>query len=94
MLDLKSCPNKPTVDIVRMVPKNTLVESLCIVILVCSLVQSCQVIGRCHGDGTVVRLIMLGLTARSLQRRFVTFLQENLTQLLQARAGNEAQTDD
>ena len=66
--------NQLTVHIVGMFSENVLIQSFSLVILMSSLVKPGQIVCCCDGDGAVIGLVMLGLTARSLQRRCVVFL--------------------
>ncbi len=50
-----------------MLSEDVLVESLSLVILMESLIKTCQVVCCGHRDGAVVRLIMTSLLARSVK---------------------------
>lgn len=74
-----------TINVVGMVAQDVSVELGCLVILVKRLVQACQVVGGCHGDGAVVGFIMLGIRLWSLQWSFIVFLCKHLRHFLQCQ---------
>jgi len=58
-----------------MFSKDVLVERLSLVVLMSHLIESCKVVHNRHRDGTVVGLVVLGLSSDTLQRLLIMTLR-------------------